>query len=34
MLVVAHVLVAEAFVVMGPALGKFLSQAKAEGWPQ
>jgi hypothetical protein len=33
-LVVAHVLVAEAFVVMGPALGKFLSQAKAEGWPQ
>lgn len=30
--IVLHVLVAEIFVVMGPAVGKFLSQAKAEGW--
>ena len=34
MLVISHVLVAEAFVVMGPAIGQFLSQAKAEGWIQ
>jgi hypothetical protein len=34
MLVMVHVLIAEAFVVMGPAMGKLLSQAKAEGWPQ
>jgi hypothetical protein len=29
---VLHVLLAEAFIVMGPAMGKMLSQAKAEGW--
>lgn len=34
LLVIMHVLIAEVFVVMGPALGKLLSQAKAEGWPQ
>jgi hypothetical protein len=33
-LVIIHVLVAEVFVVMGPALGQLLSQAKAEGWKQ
>jgi hypothetical protein len=32
MFVIMHVLLAEAFVVLGPALGKLLSQAKAEGW--
>ncbi|KAH8730788.1 hypothetical protein GQ44DRAFT_736453 [Phaeosphaeriaceae sp. PMI808] len=32
--IIVHILVAEVFVVMGPALGKFLSQAKAEGWIQ
>ncbi|KAF1911447.1 hypothetical protein BDU57DRAFT_543328 [Ampelomyces quisqualis] len=30
--IAVHVLVAEIFVVMGPVVGKFLSQAKAEGW--
>jgi hypothetical protein len=32
--IVVHVLIAEAFLVMGPAMGKLLSQARAEGWPQ
>jgi hypothetical protein len=34
LLVVSHVLVAEAFVVMGPAMGKVLSQMKKDGIPQ
>ncbi|KAH4231909.1 hypothetical protein HBI06_077220 [Parastagonospora nodorum] len=34
LLVVSHVLVAEAFVVMGPAMGKVLSQMQKDGIPQ
>jgi hypothetical protein len=32
MFVLMHVLVAEAFIVLGPQLGEVLSAAKAEGW--
>jgi hypothetical protein len=34
MFAVVHVLIAEAFIVMGPQLGEVLSQARADGWAQ
>lgn len=34
MFIIVHILIAEIFVVMGPAMGKLFSQAKANGWIQ